>query len=60
MTPYESVLSWILAACKILHSSFNEIDAMPVETLADLLEVWEKMNGVAGKPDKDVYIDEIF
>lgn len=58
MTPYESVLSMILAASKILHSSFAEIDAMELSTLLDLLDVWEKVNG--GRENRrQVFIDEI-
>lgn len=54
----------ILAACKILHSSFREVDAMDVETLIELLDVWDKLNdtgvGRKGKPqDGWVYIDDI-
>ena len=50
----------ILAACKILNSSFHEVDGMEIDTLLDLLDVWEKVNGTGGKVEKDVYIDEIF
>lgn len=55
----------ILAACKILHSSFCEVDAMDVETLIELLDVWDKLNdtgdGKKCKPQNDgwVYIDDI-
>lgn len=49
----------ILAACEILHSSFCEVDAMEVETLIELLDVWDKLHDTGGKKSKPVYIDEI-
>lgn len=56
----------ILAACEILHSPFNVIDAMEVETLIDLLDVWEQLHvasggkgGKRGKSQRQVYVDEI-
>ena len=52
----------ILAACEILHSPFNVIDAMEIETLIDLLDVWEKLHDTGkhkGRVHRQVYIDEI-
>ena len=56
----------ILAACEILHSPFNVIDAMEVETLIDLLGVWEQLHAASGgkgskhvKAQRQVYVDEI-
>lgn len=56
----------ILAACEILHSPFDVIDAMEVETLIDLLDVWAQLHvasvgkgGKRGKSQRQVYVDEI-
>lgn len=52
----------ILAACEILHSPFDAIDAMDVETLVDLLDVWDKLHDTVkqkGKAQRQVYIDKI-
>jgi len=56
LTAYEGVLNCYLIAAKILNSSFFEIDAMELETLLELLNVYNKVNGGY---DRQVFIDDI-
>lgn len=56
MTAYEGVLNCYLIAAKILNSSFFEIDAMELETLLELLNVYNKVNDGY---DRQVFIDDI-
>lgn len=57
MTPYEGVLSCYLLAIKILKSSFNEVDNMELDTLLDLINVYDKINSAESK--REVFIDDI-
>lgn len=45
-----------MLAIKILKSSFAEIDGMELDTLLDVLNVYDKING---EDEKQVFIDDI-
>ena len=52
---YESVLSCYLFAMKTFNSSYAEIDDMELETLLDLIFVYDKINtSLKTKADKGV------
>ena len=57
MTPYEGVLSCYLLTIKILKSSFNEVDNMELDTLLDLINVYEKIN--SAESEREVFIDDV-
>ncbi len=57
MTAYEGVLSCYVFAMKTFNSSFAEVDGMELETLSDLISVYEKISDAPTK--KTAFIDDI-
>lgn len=51
------MLSCFLFAIKTLNSSFAEVDALELDTLADLISVYDKICGDAKDPT--AYIDDV-
>lgn len=52
LNAYEGVLSCYLFAMKEFNSSYSEIDEMELETLLDLISVYDKIND-ASESDKE-------
>lgn len=50
-------MSCFLFAIKTLNSSFAEVDSLELETLAELISVYDKINGDAKKTT--AYIDDV-
>lgn len=50
-------MSCYLFAMKTFNSSFAEVEAMDVETLAELISVYDKLN--SDPKGKAVYIDDV-